>query len=188
MKSFIFAMIAVVASSFATVQAGYLPAGSASFNAASGSLSGGANTNTAFTFNTGAVTNSPSAPTGSFAGDTGVTWGSFNVPAFGSGANFSFSITGDFGSFSGSTISHTYAGDNDTNVRSMLATGTFTRTGFDATPASIAFSVTETGASYSYAFTFSVSPPPPAAVPEPASMAIFGLGALGMAARRYRRK
>lgn len=183
MKSFIFAMIAVVASSFATVQAGYLPAGSASFNAASGSLTGGANTNTAFTFNTNAV----SSGTGSFAGDAGVTWGSFNVPAFGVGANFAFSITGDFGSFSGSTISHSYAGDNATNARTMLASGLFTRTGFDATPASIAFSATETGGSYSYAFTFSVTPPP-AAVPEPASMAIFGLGALGMAARRYRRK
>ncbi|MFY7894475.1 MAG: PEP-CTERM sorting domain-containing protein [Pirellula sp.] len=29
---------------------------------------------------------------------------------------------------------------------------------------------------------------PPSTVPEPASMAIFGLGALGLAARRFRRK
>ena len=183
MKSFIFAMVAVVASSFASVQAGYLAVGSASFNSSSSDLVAPANTSTSFVFNTNNVTSG----TGSFAGDVGTYFGTFTLPAH-SGAGFPLSITGPFGSFSGNVFSDIYAGNNANNARSLLATGTFTRAGFDATPSSISFSVSETGASYAYAFTISVTPPPPAAVPEPASMAIFGLGALGLAARRYRRK
>lgn len=183
MKSFIFAMVAVVASSFASVQAGYLAAGSASFNNSSSDLVAPANTNTSFVFNT----NNATSGTGSFAGDVGTYFGTFTLPAH-SGTGFPLSITGPFGSFSGNVSFDSHAGDTDNNVRSLLASGTFTRTGFAATPSSISFSATKTGASYSYGFTISVTPPPPAAVPEPASMAIFGLGALGLAARRYRRK
>lgn len=181
MKSFIFAMIAVVASSFASVQAGYLAAGSASFNTSSSDLVSPANTNSSFVFDT----NNATSGTGSFSGDVGTYFGSFTVPVY-SGAGFPLSITGPFGSFSGAVFSDNYAGSDTNNVRSFLATGMFTRAGFDATPSEISFSVTDTGASYAYAFTISVTPP--AAVPEPASMAIFGLGALGLAARRYRRK
>jgi hypothetical protein len=183
MKSFIFAMIAVVASSFASVQAGYLAAGSASFNNSTSDLVSPANTNSSFVFDT----NNATSGTGSFSGDVGTYFGSFTLPAH-SGSGYPLSITGGpFGSFSGNVFVDSYVGDDANNVRSFLASGTFTRTGFDPTPSSISFSVTETGASYSYAFTISVTPPP-AAVPEPASMAIFGLGALGLAARRYRRK
>ena len=183
MKSFIFAMIAVVASSFASVQAGYLAVGSASFNLSSSDLTAPANTNSSFVFDT----NNATSGTGSFSGDVGTSFGSFAVPAH-SGAGFPLSITGPFGSFLGNVTFDNYAGDDDNNVRAFLASGVFTRAGFDPTPSSISFSVTDTGASYAHAFTISVTPPPPAAVPEPASMAIFGLGALGLAARRYRRK
>lgn len=181
MKSFIFAF-AVIASSFATVQAGFMPVGSASFQNSTGSLTGSANTSSSFVFTTNEVTSG----TGSFSADTGTTWGTFNVPTF-SASSFSITITGVFGSFTGTTSSDTYSGIDDNNMRGVLAAGTFTRTGYDPTPGSLSFSVNESGASYSYAFTFTVTPPP-ATVPEPASMAIFGLGALGLAARRYRRK
>ena len=186
MKSFIFAMIAVVASSFASVQAGYLAAGSASFNTSSSDLVSPANTNSSFYF----FTNNATSGVGSFAGDIGTAWGSFLVPAHnpgtGVGAGFPLSITGPFGSFLGTVDSDIYSGTATNNVRLFIASGFFTRTTFDPTPSEISFSVTKTGASYSYGFTVAVTPP--AAVPEPASMAIFGLGALGLAARRYRRK
>lgn len=181
MKSLVFAMMMVVASSFATVQAGFMSAGSASFSNATGNLTSPSNTNTSFVFTTNAVTSG----TGSFAGDGGTTWGTFNVPAH-SSSSFSISITGDFGSFSGTTTSDSHTGGANSNVRAVLAEGLFTRTGFDATPGFLSFNATKSGASYTYGFTFNVDPP--ATVPEPASMAIFGLGALGFAARRYRRK
>ena len=182
MKSFIFAMVAVVASSFASVQAGYLAVGSASFNNSSSNLVAPANTSTSFVFDT----NNATSGTGSFAGDVGTYFGTFTLPAH-SGAGFPLSITGAFGSFSGNVDSDGYTGSNTNNGRILFASGLFTRTGFDPTPSEISFSVTKTGSSYSYSFNVSVAPPA-AAVPEPASMAIFGLGALGLAARRYRRK
>jgi hypothetical protein len=40
----------------------------------------------------------------------------------------------------------------------------------------------------SYTYGLSISVDPTGAVPEPASMAIFGLGAIGFVARRFRRK
>ncbi|MCE2785156.1 MAG: PEP-CTERM sorting domain-containing protein [Pirellula sp.] len=183
MKSFIFALIAVVASSFASVQAGYLAAGSAAFNASSGSLSGGTNTDAAFTFNTNAATSG----SGSFSGNVGTTWGSFSVPVFGTTVGYAINISGDFGSFTGVSTNDGFQLNSQTNnVRSILATGFFTRSGFDPTPAFLSFSAGESGGSYSYLFNISVEPP--AAVPEPASMAIFSLGAIGFAARRFRRK
>jgi hypothetical protein len=60
------------------------------------------------------------------------------------------------------------------------------RAGFTDTPALLNISVTKTGGFYSVAVTLAMDPP--AAVPEPASLAIFGLGATGFAVRRFRRK
>jgi hypothetical protein len=182
MKNFLFAIIAVFASSFVSAHAGYMPLGSAAFNSASGSLSGGANTNSAFTFNS----NSATSGDGSFSGDVGKAWGSFSVPTFGTPLGFPLTINGDFGTFSGWSDSDDYVGSPSFNFRSINALGFFTRSGFAPTAAYVSLFVQKNSSSYTYGLSISVDPT--GAVPEPASMAIFGLGAIGFVARRFRRK
>jgi hypothetical protein len=182
MKNFLFAMIAVFASSFVSAHAGYMPLGSASFNNSSGSLSGGANTNSAFTFNTNSVTSGD----GSFSGNVGTSWGSFSVPTFGTPLGYPLTINGDFGTFSGWVDSDNFLGNPNFNIRSVSALGFFTRAGFTPTAAYVSMNVQKNSNSYTYGLSISVDPT--GAVPEPASMAIFGLGAIGFVARHFRRK
>ncbi|MFN9384490.1 MAG: PEP-CTERM sorting domain-containing protein [Pirellulaceae bacterium] len=118
----------------------------------------------------------------------GMGWGNLAVSTYqvSNGTGIS-TISGAAGDFSGTWTGDTWTpsgGDNGT--RSMSFAGTMSRAGFTDTPARLNISVTKTGGFYSVAVTLAMDPP--AAVPEPASLAIFGLGATGFAVRRFRRK
>lgn len=125
------------------------------------------------------------------AGDftVGMGWGTLNVSTYQVANGTAIpTISGAAGDFNG-----VFTGDNWTSsgggtdgTRAMSFAGTMSRAGFTDTPALLNISVTKTGGFYSVAVTLAMDPP--AAVPEPASLAIFGVGAVGMAARRFRRK
>lgn len=96
------------------------------------------------------------------------------------------SFSSGFGSFSGSVQTVTLA----PNVVSFYALGSFVPTfgGYDAGPASITFSFTQTGgANSAISGSFSLASPP-SGVPEPATwgMMIAGAGMAGAAVRRRR--
>jgi hypothetical protein len=103
---------------------------------------------------------------------------------------------GNYGSFTGTLDSGSYGALANNAVADY--TGTFTPgsafSGFVSTNATMNLSFSRTGTSPNVAYgvlgtvATAGQPAPPSAVPEPASMAIFGLGALGFAARRFRRK
>ncbi len=117
----------------------------------------------------------------------GTAWGDF---AISSPISSTLSISnGTFGTFVASSAVDNISG----SFRLITLTGLFTPGSLFAggslvTPATINMTLNETGGTITGSFTMAMNPPPPAAVPEPASMAIFGLGALGIAARRFRRK
>ncbi|MFM8175652.1 MAG: PEP-CTERM sorting domain-containing protein [Pirellulaceae bacterium] len=126
------------------------------------------------------------------AGDftVGMGWGTLNISTYqvtnGTGMG---PISGAAGDFSGTWTGDTWTpvvGNPSNGTRAMSFAGTMSRAGFDNTPALLNISVTKTGGFYSVAVTLAMNPP--AAVPEPASLAIFGLGATGFAVRRFRRK
>jgi hypothetical protein len=69
----------------------------------------------------------------------------------------------------------------------ITGTGTLTLTGYDATPAYLSFSATDSGGDYgignvssNYIFDVNTQPPPPT-VPEPGTLSMFGAGLLGLA-------
>lgn len=97
---------------------------------------------------------------------------------------------GDYGTFSGSFsggFSATLTNFTATYAGSFVPGSAYSSFTASSTAAlNLAFSYPGTGSSYSVTGTFDAQGAP--AVPEPTSMAIFGLGALGIAARRFRRK
>lgn len=177
--SLVLSLVATVASSSMTM-AGYLTGG-ATFNSANTSLTSGLPT-LAQTITFGGAT----AASGSFS--IGQTWGTLSVGAFSVPAGTLMSITGDAGTFEGEYLSDIWNPSSGTNgTRALAFTGVMKRAGFLDTPADLNISITKTSTQYSVAVTLGMNPPA-AAVPEPASIAIFGLGAAGFAVRRLRRK
>ena len=124
------------------------------------------------------------------AGDfsVGMGWGTLNISTYQvTNGTAMGPISGAAGNFSGTWTGDTWTPSGGSNgTRSMSFAGTMSRAGFTDTPALLNISVTKTGSFYSVAVTLAMDPP--AAVPEPASLAIFGLGATGFAVRRFRRK
>ncbi len=127
--------------------------------------------------------------TGGSALPTGAQSVSFALSPTGAPATLTINF-GDYGTFSGSfsggfsatlnNFTATYAGD----FVPGSAYGSFTTS--NTASLNLAFSYPGSGTGYAVAGTFDAQGAP--AVPEPTSMAIFGLGALGIAARRFRRK
>jgi len=82
--------------------------------------------------------------------------------------------------------------DND-EFLNISGTGTLTLSGYDATPAYLSFSATDSNQSYggsgtSSNYIFDVNTqPPPSNTPEPGTLSLFGTGLLGLAGMlRYR--
>ena len=112
------------------------------------------------------------------------------------GATQTFS-SADFGSFVGTVITDDgVLGDNSVTSRQIIFKGTFTpgsSASFNnnTTPLTnsllqVTISKTSAGGSWTGAWTMDTTAN--ASVPEPTSIAIFGLGAVGFAVRRFRRK
>jgi hypothetical protein len=200
MKTLIFAF-AVVASS---LMSGLSAQAGVAINGSFGFGTGGivftpptqANYN-AFTGNTAVFTpTTVSGHTGDFVGGPNFFTGAQQVSFFmtSSVAPGSLSINfGNFGVFTGTLGSYGTLADNAFASYSGSFTPGSAFAGFDvATVASLNLAFSATGAdparSYNVSGTVSATGVAASAVPEPASMAIFGLGALGFAARRFRRK
>jgi hypothetical protein len=145
--------------------------------------------------------------TGGNSGNSGDFASGFNFKNFFSGIyNFGSPSTigaaGSFGSssygtFTGNvTVDNGVTGDNSATNRQIIFSGTFTpgadsEYGGNTTSLAALFQVTisKTGAGGGWTGAWSLDTTAnAAAVPEPTSIAIFGLGAVGFAVRRFRRK
>jgi PEP-CTERM motif len=86
----------------------------------------------------------------------------------------------------GGTFSLTSVAINNQNLSVLCLTGTgvFNVVGFDPTPGTFTFSVTQTGGAFSFSSTNAAAP---TAVPEPGSMILLGTGLAGLAASVRRR-
>ena len=122
--------------------------------------------------------------------------GNYNVGASSTvGSALSFSSAA-FGTFDGIVTTDTGNGLNSQLSRQLVFVGTFTpgasgsyngnTTVLANTTFQITMSKSSEGGSHSGNWTLDTTAS--SAVPEPASLAIFGLGAAGFAARRFRRK
>jgi len=125
--------------------------------------------------------------------DGGYNFGTAPITV-GTSVNFSSAA---FGSFVGTvTADNGVAGDNSLLSRQITFVGTFTpgtdgayngiTTALANTTMQLTVSKSAAGGSHSGNWTMDTSAS--SAVPEPASIAIFGLGAAGLAVRRFRRK
>lgn len=142
---------------------------------------------------------------GAFAGiietglPAGLVWaGTYNFDALGSTVGDAYVFTSStFGNFTGTiTAESSFMASalTGTGNRTLDFTGTFTpggnthyegdSTSINGATLQIAFSRND-GGSINVAWSLDTSA---AAVPEPTSIAIFGLGAVGFAVRRFRRK
>lgn len=112
------------------------------------------------------------------------------------GTSVSFSSAA-YGTFIGTVTSDSgVAGDNDVLSRQITFVGTYTP-GTDGafngntTPlanTTMQLTVSKSSANGTHSGNWTMDTTAAAAVPEPASIAIFGLGAAGLAVRRFRRK
>lgn len=113
------------------------------------------------------------------------------------GASGLFGSSSTYGTFVGNvTVDTGVTGDNTATSRQIIFSGTFTPGGDGAfsgntTALSALFQVTisktSAGGGWTGAWSLDTTPNS-SAVPEPTSIAIFGLGAVGVAVRRFRRK
>jgi hypothetical protein len=96
---------------------------------------------------------------------------------------------GNYGVFTGALTSYnTFTTNAFANYSGSFTPGS-AFPGFDvATISTLNLAFSLAGTSYNVSGTVFATGVPAPTVPEPASMAIFGLGALGFAARRFRRK
>lgn len=183
---FAFAVVAATLMSGLSAQAGYLTgSGAYSFtlNPSSGGTLASARGAQNVTFTSG---------TGSFAQNltSGLSWSNFSITAPTQSSLTIGDTVAGFGTFVSTANVVDFSIANTS--RTISFTGDFTPTnstlfpGAQATPAILTITINQAGTSFSGSFTIAMNPP--AAVPEPASMAIFGLGAIGIAARRFRRK
>lgn len=122
--------------------------------------------------------------------------GTYNFTGSSFGASQTFTSALNYGSFGGN-VSADDKGTvgTDGQSRSISITGTFTPDSALGTlplPSRagvliLTFSKATAGGSITASWALDTTSPP-SAVPEPTSIAIFGLGAVGFAARRFRRK
>jgi len=174
----------------------------ASFTPVSGAIDGPLSV-TDFKFSSG---------TGAFSGattsNTVVFGGAYNFDPFSSvlGDTYTFTTT-TFGTFSGTIVDEQSSGTLSSNTgtgatRSFTLLGSFTpgsdaffegdRTTLANSTLSISFQRNANfgggNGTVNASWSMDTSGASPAAVPEPTSIAIFGLGAVGFAVRRFRRK
>jgi len=200
MKSLIFAF-AVVASSLMSGLSAQAGAITGAFGFVAGGLAFTPPTTlgyNAFTGNTATFTpTAPSGLTSDFIGGPASFTGAQQVSFFMTSTSAPATVTinfGDYGVFSGTLHVGSYfavANNAGADYSGVFTPGS-AFAGFDvATVATMNLAFSRTGIAPNVAYTATgtvFATGVPAAIPEPASMAIFGLGALGFAARRFRRK
>lgn len=198
MKSlfFAFAVAAATLMSGISAQAGTITGGISFFATTQNNSSGNI-------LDTRAITGvSSTTASGDFSSTPVLTqWGNFTIS---NPMGSPLTITSAFGTFVGTLTSDNGAAGVDgsgNGSRTMNFAGAFTAgnayTGKqDPTTANLSIVLNQstttvesvTTVSFSTTLNLTTAGVPAPAVPEPTSMAIFGLGALGIAARRFRRK
>ena len=195
MKTFVLGLMVASAMlvSGAVAQAGFVNGGASFAGTVENPSSGTALDTRAIT----ALTKTAGSGDFTAAPDFATVWANFSItdPM---ASPFSLTTAG-FGSFTGTLVSDTglsgISGGNGN--RTITYTGSFSAGSLfpsgvlDATTANLTITLNQSTTSGNTFFSNSVTLTAfgtSAAVPEPASMAIFGLGAIGFAARRFRRK
>jgi len=147
--------------------------------------------NTATTFNIADLISTTGSGTGFFAGLPSQNFGPVSY-TLGSPTSLSFSST-EFGSFTSTSITpfnNSVAGSTSAYILGNYTAGTYDSEA--SGPASFTISWTQTPAhtgGISDSATFAIPPAtPPPPVPEPSTMVIAGLGALGLIAYGIRRR
>lgn len=199
MKSLFFAIAVAAATlmSGISAQAGMIINGGFSFGNSAISFSPTPSSNEGYNSYTGVATFTPNvifSQSGDFTGGSAVPTGAQSVSFALSPNGAPGSLTINFGNYG--TFTGNFSGGFSATATNLTATysGSFTpgsayssfMTSNNAS-LNLAFSYPGSGTNYSVTGTFNAVGGP-APVPEPASMAIFGLGAIGLAARRFRRK